>query len=118
MARILIGSIAPNIHGINSADSLASDDELILYDSSSSANRKTKLSDFFAAIKSGITSIPYTFDYEDSDFSKIKAVHDEGRPVSMNCQGNILQLTSCSEQAAEFYGFRMVSNLGVISINP
>lgn len=118
MARTLIGSIAPNIHGINSADSLASDDELILYDSSSSANRKTKLSDFCAGIKSLIPTIPYVFDYEDANFAKIKAAYIEGRPSSMNCRGNMLQLTSCTEESAEFYGFSMASNLGIISIKP
>lgn len=118
MARILIGSIAPNIHGINSADSLASDDELILYDSSSSANRKTKLSDFFAAIKSFITSIPYTFDYDDSDFSKIKAAYDEGRPVVMNCRGIMLQLINCFDAYADFYGWYMAPNLGYCCVKP
>ena len=51
MARILIGSIAPNIHGLDSADAISSDDELILYDSSSSKNRKTKLSDIFSCLE-------------------------------------------------------------------
>ena len=118
MARILIGSIAPNIHGINSADSLASDDELILYDSSSSANRKTKLSDFFAAIKSDITSIPYVFDKFDIDFAKIKAAYDEGRPVVMNHHGAMLQLISCYDTYAEFYGWYMATNLGYCCLKP
>lgn len=118
MARILIGSIAPNIHGINSADSLASDDELILYDSSSSANRKTKLSDLFAAIKSDITSIPYVFDNFDIDFAKIKAAYDEGRPVVMNFSGIMLQLINCFDTYAEFYGWYMYPNLGYCCVEP
>ena len=118
MARILIGSIAPNIHGINSADSLASDDELILYDSSSSANRKTKLSDFFAAIKSDITSIPYVFDNFDIDFAKIKAAYDEGRPVVMNYSSIMLQLINCFDTYAEFYGWDMYPNLGYCCVKP
>ena len=118
MARTLIGSIAPNIHGINSADSLASDDELILYDSSSSANRKTKLSDFFAAIKSDITSIPYVFDYLDTDFAKIKAAYDEGRPVFMDYRSIMLQLVSCDVQEANFSGWMMVNNLGYCCVHP
>ena len=118
MARILIGSIAPNIHGLDSADAISSDDELILYDSSSSKNRKTKLSDIFSAIKSFIASIPYVFDYLDTDFAKIKAAYDEGRPVSMNYRGNMLQLISCSEQEAEFYGWRMVPNLDRCCVKP
>ena len=118
MARTLIGSIAPNIHGINSADSLASDDELILYDSSSSANRKTKLSDFFAAIKSDITSIPYVFDYLDTDFAKIKAAYDEGRPVFMDYRSIMLQLVRCDVQEANFSGWMMVNNLGYCCVHP
>jgi len=118
MARILIGSIAPNIHGLDSADALSSDDELILYDSSVSKNRKTKLSDLFTAIKSFIASIPYVFDYLDTDFVKIKAAYDEGRPVTMNYRGNMLQLVSCTEQSAEFYGWRMVPNLDRCCVKP
>ena len=30
----------------------------------------------------------------------------------------MLQLASCTEEAAEFYGFSMASNLGIISIKP
>lgn len=118
MARILIGSIAPNIHGLDSADAISSDDELILYDSSSSKNRKTKLSDFFAAIKSFITSIPYVFDYFDTDFAKIKAAYDEGRPVFMDYRGNMLQLVNCSGQEASFSGWMMVNNLGYCCVHP
>ena len=118
MARILIGSIAPNIHGLDSADAISSDDELILYDSSVSKNRKTKLSDIFSAIKSFIASIPYVFDYLDTDFAKIKAAYDEGRPVSMNYRGNMLQLISCSEQEAEFYGWKMVPNRDRCCVKP
>lgn len=118
MARILIGSIAPNIHGLDSADALSSDDEIILYDSSVSKNRKTKLSDLFSAIKSFLASIPYVFDYLDADFAKIKVAYDEGRPVTMNYRGNMLQLVSCTEQSAEFYGWRMVPNLDRCCVKP
>ena len=118
MARILIGSIAPNIHGLDFADELKSNDEFILYDKSVYKNRKATLSDFCAGIKSLIPTIPYVFDYEDANFAKIKAAYIEGRPSSMNCRGNMLQLTSCTEESAEFYGFSMASNLGIISIKP
>lgn len=118
MARILIGSIAPNIHGLDFADELKSNDEFILYDKSVYKNRKATLSDFCAGIKSLIPTIPYVFDYEDANFAKIKAAYIEGRPSSMNCRGNMLQLASCTEEAAEFYGFSMASNLGIISIKP
>ena len=118
MSRILIGSIAPNIHGLDFADELKSNDEFILYDKSVYKNRKATLSDFCAGIKSLIPTIPYVFDYEDANFAKIKAAYIEGRPSSMNCRGNMLQLTSCTEESAEFYGFSMASNLGIISIKP
>ena len=118
MARILIGSIAPNIHGLDFADELKSNDEFILYDKSVYKNRKATLSDFCAGIKSLIPTIPYVFDYEDANFTKIKAAYIEGRPSSMNCRGNMLQLASCTEEADEFYGFSMASNLGIISIKP
>lgn len=118
MARILIGSIAPNIHGLDSADAISSDDELILYDSSVSKNRKTKLSDFFAAIKSDITSIPYVFDNFDIDFAKIKAAYDEGRPVVMKFSGIMLQLIACFDTYAEFYGWYMFPNLGYCCVKP
>ena len=118
MPRILIGSIAPNIHGLDFADELKSNDEFILYDKSVYKNRKATLSDFCAGIKSLIPTIPYVFDYEDANFAKIKAAYIEGRPSSMNCRGNMLQLTSCTEESAEFYGFSMASNLGIISIKP
>lgn len=118
MARILIGSIAPNIHGLDSADALKSNDELILYDSAVSKNRKTKLSDLFTAIKSFITSIPYTFDYDDSDFTKIKAAYDEGRPVVMNCRSIMLQLINCFDTYAEFYGWYMYPNLDYFCVTP
>lgn len=118
MARILIGSIAPNIHGLDSADALSSNDELILYDSSVSKNRKTKLSDLFTAIKSFITSIPYVFDYLDTDFAKIKAAYDEGRPVVMYFRGNMLQLINCFDTYAEFYGWYMSPNLGYCCVKP
>ena len=118
MARILIGSIAPNIHGLDSADAISSDDEIILYDSSSSKNRKTKLSDIFSAIKSFIASIPYVFDYLDTDFAKIKAAYDEDRPVSMNYRGSMLQLLRCDEQEAVFYGWSMYPNLGRCCVKP
>ena len=118
MSRMLIGSIAPNIHGLDFADELKSNDEFILYDKSVYKNRKATLSDFCAGIKSLIPTIPYVFDYEDANFAKIKAAYIEGRPSSMNCRGNMLQLTSCTEESAEFYGFSMASNLGIISIKP
>lgn len=111
MARILIGSIAPNIHGITSTAEIENDDELILYDSSADANRKAKLSDLISGIKEKITSIPYVCDYYDSpDFSKIKAASDEGRPVVMYYGGIFLQLMNCFDTSAQFYGFFTLQN--------
>lgn len=124
MARTLIGSIAPNIHGITGTEEIENDDELILYDSSASANRKAKLSDFIAGIKAKITSIPYTCDYESiykkRDFDKIAAADSEDRPVILTYRGHRLQLISCSLSSAEFYGFMMAPSpeIGYVAIKP
>lgn len=123
MARTLIGSIAPNIHGITGTEEIENDDELILYDSSASANRKTKLSDFISGIKAKITSIPYVCDYNslyESSFAKISAAYDEGRPVILTYRGLRLQLFACTAVTAEFYGFYMTPNpeIGYVCIKP
>lgn len=124
MARTLIGSIAPNIHGISGTEEIENDDELILYDNSESANRKAKLSDFIASIKAIITSIPYVCDYESiygkKDFDKIAAADSEDRPVILTYRGHRLQIISCSLASAEFYGFMMAPNpeIGYVCIKP
>lgn len=123
MARTFIGSIAPNIHGLLGTEEIENDDEIILYDNSSSANRKTNLSDFIAGIKAKITSIPYVCDYDslyESKFSKIEAAYNEERPVILTYRGNWLQLVSCNAASAEFYGFRMGPNpeIGYVCIKP
>lgn len=123
MARTFIGSIAPNIHGLLGTEEIENDDEIILYDNSSSANRKTNLSDFIAGIKAKITSIPYVCDYNslyESKFSKIEAAYNEERPVILTYRGNRLQLVSCDAASAEFYGFRMAPSpeIGYVCIKP